>query len=485
MRTSPLTYRAPAVAGQFYSSTPQQLSSQIQGWLHQTPIDPAQPCPKLLMVPHAGFIYSGSVAASAYALLVPYRSRIRRVILLGPAHRVALHGLALPAVDAFDTPLGAVPLDREWMDRVADLPQVRVSDLAHAQEHSLEVQLPFLQEALDCFSLVPLVVGETTAGEVAEVLDRLWGADETLIIISTDLSHFLDYAQAETCDLRTLSRILSMDATLTPEDACGARPVNGAIKAAGRHGLRPRVLGRCNSGDVTGDHGRVVGYAALAFSPEPAESVSISDAKGDQESVAEDELLGRALLARARNAIARRLGLSAIEEPQHPAVHLPGATFVTLHQQGRLRGCIGRLELGKHSLEADVRQNACRAAFEDPRFDPVCREEWPLLSLEVSLLEAPRPMRFQSEHHALAQLKPGIDGVILGWRHHRSTFLPQVWEQLPTAEAFMAALKRKAGLSESFWAEDVELACYRVQVFREVESFEDSSGKGEPAAVTA
>ena len=485
MQTSPLTHRPPAVAGQFYSASPRQLRSQFQGWLQGRPVDQAHPCPKLMMVPHAGFMYSGSVAASAYALLAPHRSQIRRVILLGPAHRVALHGLALPAVDAFDTPLGSVPLDRESMERIADLPQVRISDLAHAQEHSLEVQLPFLQEALDSFSLVPLVVGNATPDEVAEVLDRLWGSDETVIIISTDLSHFLDYAQAESRDLRTLSRILSMDATLDPEDACGARPVNGALRAAARHGLRPRLLERCNSGNVTGDHGRVVGYAALAFSPNPAASGSITGEKSDQESLAEGELLGRALLARARNAIAGRLGYSAVEEPHHPAVHLPGATFVTLHHEGRLRGCIGRLESGDHTLETDVRQNACRAAFEDPRFDPVGSEEWPGLSLEVSLLEPPRPMVFDSEHHALTQLKPGSDGVIFSWRHYRSTFLPQVWDQLPTVEAFMAALKRKAGLPESFWAEDVELACYRVRVFREVESAQDRFRNGARAMVTA
>jgi AmmeMemoRadiSam system protein A len=175
------------------------------------------------------------------------------------------------------------------------------------------------------------------------------------------------------------------------------------------------------------------------------------------------------LLARARNAIARRLGHLLLEEPHHPALQLPGATFVTLHHEGRLRGCIGRLEAGNHPLEMDVRQNAIRAAFEDPRFNPVSAQDWPCLDLEVSLLESPRALEFESEPHALAQLNPGLDGVIFTWRHYRSTFLPQVWEQLPKIEDFMAALKRKAGLAETFWAEDVQLACYRVRVFREIE----------------
>lgn len=468
MPTQSLHHRPAAVAGQFYASNPQELRAQIRGWLGGALKHASGSSPKLLMVPHAGYVYSGAIAAKAYDLLSSRRSSIRRVILLGPAHRVAVKGIAMPTVDAFDTPLGAIPLDRDALDGIADLPQVIASDLAHAHEHALEVQLPFLQEVLDPFSLVPLVVGHATPGEVAEVLERLWGGEETLIVISTDLSHFLDYEQAERRDQRTLQRLISLDATIDHEEACGASPVNGALKAAARHGLRAELLARCNSGDVTGDHGRVVGYASLAFWSESTVKEPYPDPVGES-AMADDDALGRALLARARNAIARRLGHSLLEEPHHPALQLPGATFVTLHHEGRLRGCIGRLEAGNHPLEMDVRQNAIRAAFEDPRFNPVSAQDWPCLDLEVSLLESPRALEFESEPHALAQLNPGLDGVIFTWRHYRSTFLPQVWEQLPKIEDFMAALKRKAGLAETFWAEDVQLACYRVRVFREIE----------------
>jgi len=471
MPAQTLRHRPAAVAGQFYASDPQELRAQIRGWLGCAAQPAIGSSPKLLIVPHAGYSYSGAIAAKAYELLASCRPRIRRVILLGPAHRVAVKGIAIPTADAFDTPLGVVPLDRVALNLNADLPQVIANDLAHLHEHALEVQLPFLQEGLENFSLVPLVVGFATPDEVAEVLERLWGGEETLIVISTDLSHFLSYEQAVKRDQRTLQKLMSLDAAIVPEEACGATPVNGALKAAARHGLKAELLARCNSGDVTGDHARVVGYAALAFWSDSR--LGIKDFTPGQESAevdADSEVLGRALLARARNVIARRLGYPLLEEPHHPDLHLPGASFVTLHHEGRLRGCIGRLEAGDHTLEMDVRDNALRAAFQDPRFKPVSNHEWPHINLEVSLLESPQALKFESEHHALAQLTAGLDGVIFSWRHHQSTFLPQVWEQLPTVGAFMAALKRKAGLPESFWADDVQLACYRVRVFREFES---------------
>jgi hypothetical protein len=265
MRKIPGDHRPAAVAGMFYPASPEALRSQLSCWLHPTPRPKALAPPKILLAPHAGYRYSGAMAARAYALLMPYRERIRRVVLLGPAHRVALQGLAMPSAGAFDTPLGAIPVDREALDLLVDLPQVSVSDEAHAFEHALEVQLPFLQQVLDRFTLAPLVVGRAAPNDVAEVLERLWGGDETVIVISTDLSHFLKYGQAQIKDRRTLQRMLALDPGLDPDEACGAMPVNGALKAAAAHGLTPQLLGACNSGDTTGDHDRVVGYASLAF----------------------------------------------------------------------------------------------------------------------------------------------------------------------------------------------------------------------------
>lgn len=468
MPPDPIHHRPAAVAGQFYSADPASLRAQLANWLTSSAPPSRTGCPKILVVPHAGYLYSGAMAARAYALLSPFRDRITRVVLLGPCHRVAVRGLAMPSVGAFDTPIGAVPLDRAALNRLADLPQVVESDAAHANEHSLEVQLPFLQQILADFTLVPLAVGSVGPAAVAEVLERLWGGDETLMVISTDLSHFLTAGQARARDEQTLQRILTLKPTLNPEEACGALPLNGALMTAARHGLKPLLLGACNSGDITGDGDRVVGYASLAFWP-PGQGQTVAETFGTESAIPDEAELGAALLARARNAIAARIGQPLRGEPDHPHLQQPGATFVTLHHRGHLRGCIGRLEAGSHSLDQDVRLNAHRAAFEDPRFNPLDVTEWKDLDLEVSLLQPPEPLTWVSEEHALASLRPGVDGVIFRWRHHCSNFLPQVWEQLPNAASFLSALKQKAGLPADFWADDVELARYRVRVFREIE----------------
>lgn len=220
---------------------------------------------KALIVPHAGYIYSGAIAAAAYATLRPIALRIKRVILLGPAHRVAVHGLALPDADAFDTPLGRVMIDTDAARTISHLPQVIVSSAAHEQEHSLEVQLPFLQSVLTDFTLLPLLVGMATAKEVAEVLESLWGGEETLIVISSDLSHYLPYPIAQRIDGETVQAILNLQQPIPHDRACGGTPISGLILAAKKHGLAPHLLDLRNSGDTAGTRDHVVGYAALAF----------------------------------------------------------------------------------------------------------------------------------------------------------------------------------------------------------------------------
>lgn len=454
--------RPAAVAGSFYPASPAELAEQVRACLAAVPPaegDSAPARPKLLVVPHAGYVYSGPIAASAYARLRPWAAQIRRVVLLGPVHRVPVRGLAVPTVEAFVTPLGRVPVDQAALAQLADLPQVLRSDRVHAQEHALEVQLPFLQAVLaPGWTLLPLAVGDASPDEVSAVIERLWGGDETLIVISSDLSHYLPYAQAQARDAETLRRLAAGATDLDPQDACGARALNGAALAAQRHGLRAERLDLRNSGDTAGDRRRVVGYAALAFAPGPTRA---TDAAAEPD-------LGAALLSRARNAIRARLGLPADEaEPVHPALTAPGATFVTLHDaRGALRGCIGCLQAWR-PLEDDLRANAEAAAFRDPRFAPLSAAEWAAgVQVEVSLLDAPEPLpRVRSEAEALALLKPGVDGLIFEWQGHRATFLPQVWEQLPEPAAFLAALKRKAGLAADFWAGDVELSRYGVRSF--------------------
>jgi AmmeMemoRadiSam system protein B len=221
--------------------------------------------PKAIIVPHAGYIYSGATAALAYARLAPAHKRIRRVVLLGPVHRVAVRGLALPGVDAFATLLGEIEIDQAAVAMLSRLPQVLVSQAAHAHEHSLEVQLPFLQSVLDDFKLLPLAVGDASPLEVAQVIETLWGGPETVIVISSDLSHFLPYAAAQAADRQTTQQILGLHGAITHQQACGGTPVNGLLLAARQHGLQPELLGLCNSGDTAGDKDRVVGYASVAF----------------------------------------------------------------------------------------------------------------------------------------------------------------------------------------------------------------------------
>jgi len=255
------------VDGLFYPAAPAALRAQVVDYLANVgAVDVVGRTPKLLIAPHAGYEYCGAVAAHAYALLGRWREPIvRRVVLLGPAHRVALGGLAAPIAEAFETPLGEVVVDLAALAGLDDLPQVVRSDRVHEREHSLEVQLPFLQTVLGSFTLVPLVVGDADAEAVAQVIERLWGGDETLVVISSDLSHYLRYEQARTADQRTVQRILAFDAGLGPHEACGAAAINGALLTARHHGLAPRLLALCNSGDTAGDRDRVVGYGAIAF----------------------------------------------------------------------------------------------------------------------------------------------------------------------------------------------------------------------------
>jgi MEMO1 family protein len=259
--------RPAAVAGMFYPDAPAELAADVRRHLAGAASGAAAhlPPPKALIVPHAGFVYSGPIAGSAYARLGAGRDTIGRVLLFGPTHRVPVRGLALPSAHAFATPLGPVAVDREACASALALPQVRESDAAHAFEHSLEVQLPFLQEVLDTFRIVPFAVGDATPGEVAEVMELLWGGPETVIVVSSDLSHYHRYAEARTMDRATGDAIVALSATLDHEQACGATPINGLLLAARRRGLAPQLLDLRNSGDTAGDRSRVVGYAAFVF----------------------------------------------------------------------------------------------------------------------------------------------------------------------------------------------------------------------------
>ncbi len=264
------TVRQPAVAGRFYPERASVLSRELDTLLEAARpagVAPGGPL-KAMIVPHAGFSYSGPTAARGYALLEPVRDRIRRVVLIGPAHYIAFHGLALSGADTFATPLGEVALDGNLRDALTAAHRARVLEAPHGPEHSLEVQLPFLQWVLDEFELLPVLVGDAGTEEVAEVVRACWGGPETLVLISSDLCHYLPYAQAQAMDADTLRRILALAEPLPRPSACGARGIDGLLRVARERRLRPHVIDHRTSGDTAGDRAAVVGYAAISFTEE-------------------------------------------------------------------------------------------------------------------------------------------------------------------------------------------------------------------------
>ncbi len=444
--------RSAAVAGMFYPGDARSLAAELDELLGGVEhAGPRLGFPKALIVPHAGYIYSGAVAAHAYEEIAPARGIVQRVVLLGPVHRVPVRGLAIPSDEAFATPLGTVPIDRAALEQVRNLQQVVTSDRAHLQEHALEVQLPFLQRQLGKFSLVPFAVGDASVREVGQVIERLWGGPETLIVISTDLSHYRSYAEARAIDDATLGRIGTFATDVHHEEACGATPLNGFLALAKARNMSIRLLAACNSGDTAGGKGQVVGYSAFALY-EPGADVSLDEA-------------GKTLLSLSRGAIEARLFGSA-PRADAPWLRQNAATFVTLTRDDALRGCIGSLEAAR-PLGDDVAENAVAAAFRDPRFPPVSAAEWPSVRVEVSLLSTPKPLRFADEADLLAQIRPGEDGIILECDGRRATFLPQVWESIPDKRQFLRELARKAGLTDDIRLGRCRISRYKVTKWKE------------------
>lgn len=436
----------------FYPGNAPQLALEVGELLDGVEnFEPKLGFPKALIVPHAGYMYSGPVAARAYDELAAARGIVKRVVLIGPAHFVGGRGLALPECDAFETPLGRIALDTAGVAALADLKQVVRSAAAHAREHSLEVQLPFLQRMLGEFSLVPIAAGAALTEEVVQVIERLWGGPETLIVISTDMSHYHAYDDARRIDGATLGRIESFATDLNYEEACGATGLNGLLAVARRKGLSIKRLAACNSGDTAGSKARVVGYSSFALYDGAAVST---------------QQAGATLLEIAKGSILNGLGMNSVPAKRN---HVPwllqhAATFVTLTRDGALRGCIGSLTATR-PLGEDVASNARAAAFQDPRFPKLKREEWPHCRVEVSLLSAPKPIAFGDAAELLVQIRAGEDGLILECDGKRATYLPQVWEMLPDKRKFLDELIKKAGLPADTRLGRCKVSRYRVMKF--------------------
>lgn len=259
--------RQPAVAGSFYPDDPEQLKAMLKHYLDEVALpDKSFKAPKAIIVPHAGYIYSGSVAATVYARLKQASDTISRVVLIGPSHRVGFNGMAVSHAEQFATPLGNISIDTVGIEKLTRLPFVQYIDQAHAEEHSLEVQLPFLQLVLDKFTLLPIIAGEATSKQVCQVLEQVWGGTETLIVISSDLSHFHDYATAQRLDKKTSEFIQSLQyEKLDYDSACGRVPISGLLAYAEKYHLQVNKVDLKNSGDTAGDKKRVVGYGSYVI----------------------------------------------------------------------------------------------------------------------------------------------------------------------------------------------------------------------------
>jgi AmmeMemoRadiSam system protein B/AmmeMemoRadiSam system protein A len=393
---------------------------------------------------------------------------VTRVVLIGPAHHVPVAGLALPEASRFLTPLGEVPVDLPLAARVLRLPQVTRSAAAHALEHSLEVQLPFLQALLDDFAILPLAVGRASSEDVAEVLREAWGGEETLLVISTDLSHYLAQDEARALDERTARAILALDAeAIGPEQACGQHGLAGLLVEARRRGLGCTLLDLRSSGDTAGDPEAVVGYGAFALGAE-GRGTDVREASGRAADAAHGHShRGRILTGLARAAIASRFGHAAPPRPAgEPWLDEHRACFVSLHRRGALRGCIGATAPRASLFEELV--HCARAAAEDPRFEPVSEPELPGLALEVSVLSPlePVPVSGPGEAEALAALRPGVDGLLLEAEGRRAIFIPAMWEELPDPAEFVGHLRRKAGLPPG-WSPGTRLQRFTAERYQE------------------
>jgi len=460
--------RKPVWAGQFYPADKNALEAQIRALAQKAGpgAAPADRPLKALVLPHAGYVYSGPTAAQGAAVLAG--RRFAKVVLLGPDHRVGFADAAVTGAMAWETPLGLVPIHGDAKKLVDSDRRFNVVAASEAAEHSLEVIVPFLQYHLGRFALVPITLGPTDPAAMAATVAGLLASD-SLLVVSSDLSHYLPDDQARQRDQQTLKAVLALDPALLVKNdnrACGAVPLMILIELARRQGWRPQLLHYATSADSAGGRDKVVGYAAIAF----WEEVTMSK---DSQTPTLTTDQGQALVKLARRTLAEALGRTPPADAlldkalQDKGLDQKRGTFVTLTKKGDLRGCIGSLSADE-ALVAGVRHNAKNAAFHDPRFAPLGAAELDEVAIEVSILTDPQPLDYKDAADLVAKLRPKIDGVILRKAGAGATFLPQVWDQLPRTEDFLGHLCRKAGLAPDAWRKgDLTVLTYQVQYFHE------------------
>jgi len=475
---TPGRVREPAVAGLFYPGDEKTLRRTVDGLLARAPEHPIQRL-RGLICPHAGYTFSGQTAAIGYKTLAG--RQVETVIVLGPSHYAFLRGASIPDAQAYRTPLGLAPVSEKaarllafegfsleprcqvqrpaWWRQGPKPAPPEGQDTAETWEHSVEVQVPFLQRQVGKFELLPVVVGEADPEAIARALAAILD-DKTIVVASSDLSHYFTYAVAKGLDGRCVKAICDMNIDdMNSQEACGKTPILSLMRLAQRKGWKAELLDARNSGDATGEKDRVVGYAAVAFYEPSAEQLSGAERE--------------ALLALARRALTSAAAAPNSPPPEIDAKDLPKAfldqkaCFVTLTKGGDLRGCIGHLE-PQEALYLAVRDNARNAAVRDPRFSAVRPDEVSKIKIEISVLTEPKPLAFRSPEELLSKLQPHIDGILLRIGSRRATFLPQVWAQIPDKTEFLDRLSQKAGCEASAWrGKDATVSIYHVECFEE------------------
>ncbi|MEN8140473.1 MAG: AmmeMemoRadiSam system protein B [Thermodesulfobacteriota bacterium] len=457
-------------AGSFYPAS----KSELQEMISALGAKAKKPCPdpgplRALVMPHAGYIYSGATAAQGAATLTG--KTYQTVLVMAPDHRVGLGQVAVSSAASFSTPLGEIPLAPLAAKLTGEQPDLFApNSYSDEAEHAVEVTLPFLQTFLGHFNLVPMVIGAQSVAEIAQAIGPELN-DQTLLVASSDLSHFLSDDEARAKDKETLDAIMAMDQgqlLVNDNKACGLIPIRVIMTLAEQNNWRPMLLDYSTSAESSGDRERVVGYAAIAFYDKETKAHEFSRAEQDD------------LLQLARETIRHGLRGAETEEDEgdddFPAGHLyqPRGVFVTLHKDKELRGCIGSI-MPVESLVDSIRHNASSAAFHDPRFKPVTAEELTEIDIEISVLSPPCPLPFTNHDELLTLLKPH-HGVVLQLGHCQATFLPQVWQQLPQPQQFLEQLSVKAGLQKDDWRQaNIEISIYTVESFGE----EEREKKGE------
>lgn len=449
------TLRPPAVAGAFYPAEAAALGAFVEAAVQ--PFSAPVYKPVALVAPHAGYRFSGRLAGRSLSVTQGWNGTT--AVILSPSHRHVFDGIALPAQEGFDLPGGPMMLDQEACDLLTSAGMARVVEQAHDREHGVEVLLPFLQHLHPTCRIVPLVIGNASYREVAQIVDALVKGmpEPPLFLLSSDLSHFLTLEEATSMDAGTARMIeIGQSAQLTPAHACGSKAVAGFLASDYARGARILRLGMANSHAASGDDGRTVGYGAWGIAPATASLF------GDR--------LRREMLTVARKAVASRLRRGTVPNvdvstfPPELQTHM--ASFVTLNRDGRLRGCIGSLAAHRPLIE-DLVINAVKAGFEDPRFRPLRAAELDETRIEIALLTPAGLMEFADQDDLEKQLVPGRDGLILTDGRQRGTFLPKVWESLPTPRAFVDGLKVKAGLPKAHWSKDLTVHRFFTESFSE------------------